>query len=107
MPLLLVWMRRYAGVEPRAFLLQLRGAAAATLVMAAAVLGVKLWIGSSVGDVPLLLAEVAVAIPAFFVTLWLVERDLVAELLSVGGQAIPVRAAWSRERARRSARRGG
>ena len=107
MPLLLVWMRRYAGVEPRAFLLQLRGAAAATLVMAAAVLGVKLWIGSSVGDVPLLLAEIAVALPAFFVTLWLVERDLVAELLSVGGQAIPVRAAWSRERARRSARRGG
>ncbi len=88
LPLLLWWMRIYASVGPRTFLWQLRGVAIATVVMALAVVGVQLWIGPDVGDLGLLVGEIAVAVPSFFAALWLVDRPLLGELLSVGRQAI-------------------
>jgi PST family polysaccharide transporter len=89
LPLNLVWMRRYGGIPIREHLLELKGVAAATAVMAVAVLLVKLALLGQVGHAVLLLAEVLAGALVFVVALLLFERSLVAEIVGVAAQAIP------------------
>jgi O-antigen/teichoic acid export membrane protein len=89
LPLNLYWMRQYAHIRIREHLLELRGVVIATAVMAAAVVLVKLVLMHHVHDAILLVAEVAVGFVVFGVTLLLVDRALVAELVGVAAQAVP------------------
>jgi PST family polysaccharide transporter len=89
LPLNLYWMRVYGGIPIRDHVLELKGVAAATLVMAAAVLLVKVALLGHVSAAPLLLAEVLVGAVVFAVALLVFERALVTELVSVAAQAIP------------------
>jgi PST family polysaccharide transporter len=89
LPLNLVWMREYAGIHIRQQLLELRGVATATLLMAAAVVLVKLALLGHVHNAVLLVAEVVMGVIVFAIALLLVERSLVAEIAGVGAQAIP------------------
>jgi PST family polysaccharide transporter len=89
LPLNLVWMRRYGGIPIREHLLELKGVAAATAVMAVAVLLVKFALLGQVGHAVLLLAEVLAGALVFVVALLLFERSLVAEIVGVAAQAIP------------------
>jgi PST family polysaccharide transporter len=89
MPLNLYWQARYGHVPTGAYLRQLRGPAAATAVLAAALLGVKAAVGSLLTPLPLLLVEIAVGAVAVVGTLWLVDRRLLVEVLDVATQAVP------------------
>ena len=89
LPLNMYWMRKYAGIPISSHLLELKGVALATTVMALAVLGVKLALLGQVSSALLLLAEVVVGAVVFLVALLLFERKLFAELVTVAGQAIP------------------
>ena len=89
MPLNLYLQQRYAGIPIADHLLQLRWIAFATLVTAAAVLAAKVALLGQVSTIVLLAAEVAAGVIAFGVTLLLVERDLVRELVGVAAQTIP------------------
>jgi PST family polysaccharide transporter len=89
LPLNLYWMRQYGGIPIRDHILELKGVAAATAVMAGAVLLVKLAMVGHVSDVLLLATEVLVGAVAFLVALLVFERSLVAELVTVAAQAIP------------------
>jgi PST family polysaccharide transporter len=89
LPLNLVWMRQYGHINIREHLVELRGVAVATVVMAAAVLLVKVALLGHVGDALLLIAEVLVGMVAFAAALLVVERSLVAEIVTIAGQAVP------------------
>ena len=89
LPLNMYWMRKYAGIPVSSHLLELKGVALATTVMALAVLGVKLALLGQVSSALLLLGEVVVGAVVFLVALLLFERKLFAELVTVAGQAIP------------------
>ncbi|MDL2335467.1 MAG: lipopolysaccharide biosynthesis protein [Chloroflexota bacterium] len=89
LPLNLYWMRVYGGIPIRDHLLELRGVAIATAVMAGAVLLVKLALIGHVHASMLLLVEVFVGLIVFVVALRLVERTLVAEIVGVAAQALP------------------
>jgi O-antigen/teichoic acid export membrane protein len=89
LPLNLYWMRVYGGIPIRDHVLELKGVGAATLVMAAALLLVKFALLDHVSAATLLLAEVLVGAVVFFVALLVFERAMVADLVSIGAQAIP------------------
>lgn len=89
LPLNLYWIRVYCGIPIREHLLELKGVALATAVMAAAVLLVKLALLGNVSDALLLLAEVLAGAVVFPVALLVVERTLVAEIVGVAAQAVP------------------
>lgn len=89
LPLNLIWMRRYGGIPIRDHVLELKGVAAATLVMAGAVLLVKVALLDQVSAALLLLAEVLVGAVVFAVSLLVFERALVAEIVGIAAQAVP------------------
>lgn len=89
LPLNLRWMRIYGGVPVREYLLQLRGTATATLLMAAAILVVKSLLGAQMGPGLLLGVELMVAALVFGATLWLFDRTLMREVFDVAFQAVP------------------
>lgn len=89
MPLILWWQQKYAGIPVRENLSQLRGVAAATIVMSVAVIAVKLLLIDHVHKGLLLVAEVIVGIAAFAVAIWFFERALVREVATVALQALP------------------
>jgi PST family polysaccharide transporter len=89
LPINLYWMRKYAGIPIREHLLELKGVAAATAVMAIAVLLLKIALVSHVHAGVLLLVEVLVGAAVFAVALLVFERALVAEIVGVAGQALP------------------
>ena len=89
LPLNLYWMRVYCGIPIREHLLELKGVALATAVMAAAVMGIKLVLLGHVSSAVLLLGEVVVGASVFLVALLLFERRLVAALVTVACQAMP------------------
>jgi O-antigen/teichoic acid export membrane protein len=89
LPLNLYWMRRYVGLSIRELLLQLRGPTVAAMVMAAAVIAVKLAISETVHDAVLLAVEVLSGAVAFTVALFVVERPLLLEVVGIAAQAIP------------------
>jgi len=89
LPLNLYWMHRYVGVPVGAYLRQLRGVAGATLIMSASIVAVKVAVGSRADPPLLLLAEVLIAGLVYASVLWMLERDLVRDLLGVLQQALP------------------
>lgn len=89
MPLILYWVQRYAGIRMLDQLIQLRGATIATVAMSAVVIGIKLVLAGHVHNAVLLLAEVVPGIVVFFVTLIVVDRELLRDVVSLGAQAVP------------------
>ena len=96
LPLQLYYQRKYAGIPTSEYLLRLRGPALATAVMAAAVLAVKWLLLPRVDYVVLLAAEVTVGAVVFLAAAWVLERELVGEVVNIAAQALP-----GGERARR------
>jgi O-antigen/teichoic acid export membrane protein len=89
LPLGLVWTRRYAGIPIRPYLAQFRSTFVATVVMAVAVVAVKLLVAGHISSSLLLLVELPVGAAAFLASIWLLDRSLVREVVSVAGQALP------------------
>jgi O-antigen/teichoic acid export membrane protein len=89
LPLNLYWMRQYGHINIREHLLELRGSVIATAVMAAAVMLVKFLLIGNVHDSILLIVEVLIGTGVFAVALVVVERSLVAELVTIAGQGVP------------------
>jgi O-antigen/teichoic acid export membrane protein len=88
MPLIMVWLRKYAGIPLAAHLGELRSPALATVVMAVAVVAVKLAL-PGLGQAALLAIEVAVGIVVFLGALLLIERALLADVMTLFLQAAP------------------
>jgi O-antigen/teichoic acid export membrane protein len=89
LPLNLLWMRQYGHINIREHLLELRGVVIATAVMAGAVLLVKFVLAGHVDDGVLLLAEIVVGLVVFGLALFVVERPLVADIVSIAAQGMP------------------
>lgn len=106
-PLQLYLQRRHAGIPWSQFLLRLRGPGLAGLLMAGAVLGVKWFLLPRVGDLVLLLVEVAVGVVTYTVAILLLERSLVGEAVAFAAQALPGGERAQRRVERRIARRRG
>jgi PST family polysaccharide transporter len=85
-PLNLAWVSRYAGVPARAVLVQMRGVALASAAMVLAVVGVKLAFGAA-SPATLLAIEVVAGALAFVAAMFVVERDVLRELLALGRRA--------------------
>jgi polysaccharide transporter, PST family len=89
MPLILWWVRRYAGVDIADQLRELRGPVLATIVMTAAVLVVKFLLLGNVHNGVLLAVEVVTGIASFLAALLVVDRPLVRDVTLVALQALP------------------
>ncbi len=89
MPQIVWWMHRYAGIPLSAHLAGLRSPTLATVAMAAAVLAVKFALVGHVHNAGLLSAEVLVGLAVFGVTMFVIERSLLVEVLTLIFQAIP------------------
>jgi PST family polysaccharide transporter len=100
LPLILYWIRIYAGIPVLDQLAQLRGIALATLVMAAAVLTLKLGVGESLQPAASLPLELTTGALAFAAALWIVDRRAAREVTSLAVRALP-----GMERAQRRLRR--
>ena len=97
-PVVLRWLESYAGIPFRENLLRRRRIAAATALMALAVLVVKLLLPASTGLVLSLVVEIAVGVAVYGAAMLLLERDLLVDLWQFALQALPrrVRARLSR-----------
>jgi len=89
MPLVLLWVRRYAHIGLRDQLGGLRSPLLATIVMAATVIAVKFALLGRVSPSFLLLAEFATGVITFIAALMVIDRPLVREVVTVGLQALP------------------
>ena len=89
LPLNLYWMQTKAGVPMRDHLWELRGIAAATAVMAAAVIVAKIGLGPALQAGPLLAAEVMAGVVSYTVALWLIDRAVFKEALGFVLSALP------------------
>jgi O-antigen/teichoic acid export membrane protein len=89
LPLLLAWTRRATGVTAADHARAVRGTLLATAVMAAVLLLLKLAVGDRLVPAALLATEVVVGGLSVLATLWLVERQLLDDLLTVAGHAVP------------------
>jgi O-antigen/teichoic acid export membrane protein len=89
LPLNLYWLKKYGDIPVRAQVSSFRGIAMATLVMAVAVIGVKVIIGDQVTPVVLLAIEVAAGVIVYLFALVVLERALVRELVGFGIQVVP------------------
>jgi PST family polysaccharide transporter len=85
-PLNLAWVSRYAGVPARAVLVQMRGVALASAAMVLAVVGVKLAF-TAASPAVLLAIEVVAGALVFVGAMFVVERDVLRELLALGRRA--------------------
>jgi len=90
LPLNLLWMQRYAGIDVRAYLARLRGVAAATVVMALVMIGGRYLIGEQ-RPLVILVTLLAVAAVSYLGALWLFDRELLADVLGFARRAIPGR----------------
>lgn len=88
-PLLLRWMRTYAGIPAVEYLMGLRGIAAATAIMALLVLVAKLTLVGRVGTGLLLVVEVSLGVIAYAALIWLLERSTALEVLRLARHALP------------------
>jgi PST family polysaccharide transporter len=89
LPLNLYWMHKYGAVPAREQVFELRGVAVATIAMAVGVVLVKVALLGHIHSALLLALEIVVGVIVFGVALVLVERSLVAEIVTVAAQAIP------------------
>lgn len=99
MPLNLYWTSKYAAVPTGTYLAQLRRIVIAALLMALAVIAVRLWLGAA-QPVTLLAAEVAVGGLVFAVAAWLLEPGLLREAFDFSKQVLPRRHGMERDSAR-------
>ena len=90
LPLNLYWMQRNAGIGVRAYLGRLRGVAAATVVMALAMIGGRYLLGDREPWVVLLTA-LGIAAVTFLGAMWVFDRRLIRDVLGFARQAIPRR----------------
>ncbi len=88
MPLILWWLRKYAGIPFSAHLSELRTPVLATLVMAGAVIAVKLAL-PGLAPAALLGVESIVGVTVFIGAMLVIERALLAEVLILFLQAAP------------------
>jgi PST family polysaccharide transporter len=88
MPLILWWLRKYAGIPFSAHLSELRTPALATLAMAGAVIAVKLAL-PGLAPAALLAVEAAVGAVVFIGAMLIIERALLVEVLTLILQAAP------------------
>lgn len=88
-PLILWWMRVYAGIPIGENIRRLVTIGVATALMAVSVVGVKLLLGPAVSTAILLMAEILVGIVVYVVGLLVLERGLVRETWSVALQVLP------------------
>jgi O-antigen/teichoic acid export membrane protein len=91
LPLNLRWMAQYADIPTGEYLRQMRGVAAATATMAAAMLGSKWLLLSGFGPATLLGSELLLGGLVFFASLWLVDRPLIRDVVQVAVEAVPMR----------------
>ena len=90
MPLILWATAKYAHIDRRSQIVALVGPAIATAFMAAAVIAVKLvLLLQRIPTWQLLLAEVATGVVAFFLALFVIDRELIREVAAFALQAIP------------------
>ena len=88
MPLILWWLRKYAGIPFSAHLSELRTPALATLAMGGAVIAVKLAL-PGLAPAALLAIESAVGAVVFVGAMLVIERSLLVEVLTLVLQAAP------------------
>lgn len=89
LPLLLVWTRRHAAVRIAEYLAQVRGTAAATLVMSAVIVALKVLGADRIGPGPFLALEVTAGALTFVAVLWLVERSLIGDVWEFAQHVLP------------------
>ncbi len=96
LPLNLYLQHRYAGISVVEHLWQLRWVAVSTVLMAAAVVAVKFALADQFLSEPVvlrslftLIPEVTVGLVAYTAAIWLFERDLLREVVTVALQAMP------------------
>lgn len=90
-PVVLRWLESYGGIPFLDNLLRLRRIAAATGLMALAVLIVKAILPASIGPVVSLAAEISAGVMVYGVAMLLLERDLLGDLWQFAIQAMPGR----------------
>ena len=79
LPLLLVWLRRYAQIPPRDYLMQQVPTAASTMVMALTMLAARMLL-DDVAPIALLLVELGIGMVVYSAAIWLLGRDVVRDL---------------------------
>jgi len=89
MPLIMWWLRKYAGIPFSAHLGELRSPALATIVMSLAVVAVKLVLTGNVPTVVLLGAEVVTGIVVFLLAIMVIDRPLLHEVVTLIAQSVP------------------
>ena len=90
LPLNLRWVQRHAGIDIGAYLANMRGVAFATAIMAAAMLGIRALAGDAAPGVVLAVLLPAAAL-VFVVALWLLDRELIRDVIELAGQVRPFR----------------
>jgi O-antigen/teichoic acid export membrane protein len=89
LPVNLYLVRRYAGISIAGHIMDVRWPALATLIMAGAVLAVKFALLGNVHPSVLLVAEILTGFVTFELALFILERSLFIEVLTVALQALP------------------
>jgi PST family polysaccharide transporter len=89
MPLIMWWLKVYAGIPFSTHLGELRSPALATIVMSVAVLAVKVALTGIVGSLVLLIAEVVTGIVVFTLAILVIDRPLLTEVVTLVAQSAP------------------
>jgi polysaccharide transporter, PST family len=88
-PIVLGWLQRYAGIPALENLLRLRRIAAATVLMALAVLLVKAAAAATLHPGMLLVVEIVVGAGVYLLAMLVIERELVLDVWRFARQAMP------------------
>lgn len=88
-PLLLRWMRVYAGIPAGEYLIRLRGIASSTVIMALAVLVARFALSGTAGAGLRLAVEVAVGAVIYAALIWFIDRSAALEVIGFARQAVP------------------
>jgi O-antigen/teichoic acid export membrane protein len=89
LPVILSWMRRYAGIPVGEYLAQFQPAALATLAMAAAMLLARFALAAGMQPAAFLVVELGVGLLTYAVALRLFAADVATEVVNLGTQALP------------------
>lgn len=89
LPVNLIWMRRHAGIDVGEYLGNMRGVAAATAVMAAAMLVGRLLLADR-EPIVVVAALLPVGALVFLGALWVLDRALIRDVLQFAAQATPL-----------------
>ncbi|HYI21844.1 MAG TPA: lipopolysaccharide biosynthesis protein [Candidatus Limnocylindrales bacterium] len=89
MPLIMLWLKKYAGIPISAHLGELRSPALATIVMSTAVVAVKLVLTGNVSTFVLLAAETITGVVTFLLAIIVIDRALLNEVVTLIAQSVP------------------